>query len=431
LLFYRRIHYIDPVCENLQTLLDSGELPRDSIFYIYLINALAFVNEISNPEQQFQWDDEVIEFVETLKYHGHEKVMNLLRGPGFLDTGKGGKKQFDWTTWNWPLPGKTTRSKRKGGYTTDSGLHKHLLQSFLSTADQNESTVSSLIDTETVRIIPTCISKDGMSIKPGMQVDIRQGKVVGTTENIDLNYVKLNTSPTSEQLKKIFLTEAEASIVTTLDNKLTLPLGAAYNPHGIDSAQTKESFEGEVKKFQACFSCSRSGTVQSENGIIINETQCESRCNECLSTGNVCDECIALGHKLVEPALLSCNRCRNYGHKCVKGAVLALAMDSESKNQAAFKEFEESREIMGDPCLSLTSCFPDAVRVGKRISRSFSNWFIIVQGYRINRILLRTLRNDPYVKEHLKPHLSLASCRNRDRWLSSHSWRFVPQKCKT
>lgn len=57
--------------------------------------------------------------------------MNLLRGPGFLDTGKGGKKQFDWSRWNWPLPGKTTRRKHKGGHTTDSGIHKHLLQSFL------------------------------------------------------------------------------------------------------------------------------------------------------------------------------------------------------------------------------------------------------------------------------------------------------------
>mgnify|MGYP001798019286 CR=1 FL=1 len=131
--------------------------------------------------------------------------------------------------------------------------------------------------------------------------------------------------------------------------------------------------------------------------------------------GKVCNECITLGHIFIELALRSCNRCRNYGHKCVKGAVLAIAMDSESKNQAAFKEFEKSRETMVDPCLSLTSCFPDAVHVGKRISRSFSNWFIIVQGYRINRVLLRTLRNDPYVKEHLKPHLSLASCRNKDR----------------
>jgi hypothetical protein len=48
------------------------------MFYIYLSNALAFVRKISNPEEQFQWDDEVLEFVETLEYHRHEKILNLL-----------------------------------------------------------------------------------------------------------------------------------------------------------------------------------------------------------------------------------------------------------------------------------------------------------------------------------------------------------------
>jgi hypothetical protein len=69
-------------------------------------------------------------------------------------------------------------------------------------ADQNESTITPLIDTNTVRIIPTCISQDGMSIKPGMQVDTCQGR----TEQIDINYVKRNPSPSSEELK-IFVTK--------------------------------------------------------------------------------------------------------------------------------------------------------------------------------------------------------------------------------
>ena len=75
-------------------------------------------------------DKEVVEFVETLEYHGHKKVINLLRGPGFLGTGKGGAKQFDWKSWNWPLPGRTTRLKNTG-YVTNSGIHKTLLLSFL------------------------------------------------------------------------------------------------------------------------------------------------------------------------------------------------------------------------------------------------------------------------------------------------------------
>lgn len=36
-------------------------------------------------------------------------------------------------------------------------------------------------------------------------------------------------------------------------------------------------------------------------------------------------------------------------------------------------------------------------------------------GYRINRVQLRTLRNDPTIAEHLRGHLTVTACRNRDR----------------
>ena len=42
-------------------------------------------------------------------------------------------------------------------------------------------------------------------------------------------------------------------------------------------------------------------------------------------------------------------------------------------------------------------------------------WFLIVQGCTINRIQLRTLRNDPNINGELKKHLTVAACRNRDR----------------
>ena len=86
------------MCEKLQLLLDDEILPKDSIFYIYLKNALSFVTDIGDPKLQLLWDSEVLQFVETLEYHGHEKTMNLLGGPGFLGTGKGGLKEFDWTS---------------------------------------------------------------------------------------------------------------------------------------------------------------------------------------------------------------------------------------------------------------------------------------------------------------------------------------------
>ena len=41
--------------------------------------------------------------------------------------------------------------------------------------------------------------------------------------------------------------------------------------------------------------------------------------------------------------------------------------------------------------------------------------FRLVDGFRVNLVLLRTAPTDPARKESPLPHLSLAACRNRDR----------------
>ena len=61
-------------------------LPTESMFYILLKNAVSYVDWLVKREEnhslQFQWDNEVLQFLESLEYHGGRKVVNLLRGPG-------------------------------------------------------------------------------------------------------------------------------------------------------------------------------------------------------------------------------------------------------------------------------------------------------------------------------------------------------------
>lgn len=118
----------------------------------------------------------------------------------------------------------------------------------------------------------------------------------------------------------------------------------------------------------------------------------------------------------IEPSLRACSRCLASNMKCIKAVALVFSMDSESRNggaQTLFKARKGNNSI--DPHLKLSECLPDPVHVGKRISRQFSNWFLVVNGYRINRVQLRTLRNDPTIAEHLRGHLTVTACRNRDR----------------
>jgi len=59
---------------------------------------MQYVSSTEHAYLGFQWDPRLISFLESLEYHGRETVMNLLRGPGFIGTGRGGIKSFDWQT---------------------------------------------------------------------------------------------------------------------------------------------------------------------------------------------------------------------------------------------------------------------------------------------------------------------------------------------
>ena len=108
-----QIENVDPVAQKLQSFLNSGILPKESMFYILLKNAVTYVDWLVKREEnhslQFQWDNEVLQFLESLEYHGGRKVVNLLRGPGHDGEGRSSAVSgFNWRKWNWPLPGKTT-----------------------------------------------------------------------------------------------------------------------------------------------------------------------------------------------------------------------------------------------------------------------------------------------------------------------------------
>ena len=92
-------------------------------------------------------------------------------------------------------------------------------------------------------------------------------------------------------------------------------------------------------------------------------------------------------------------------------------MDSESHNKAAKDLLEEKKKKNNtiDPYLALSQCLPDPFHVGKEVSRQFSNWYLVENGYRINPVQLRILRNDPHLTRLLVEHLKVAVCRNRDR----------------
>ena len=112
-----------------------------------------------------------------------------MRGPGHDGEGSGGISGFDWTKWNWPLPGKTTRDKMYSGYSTENAIIAPFLQSFLQLSSAADSEIVTLYEDKTVKIIPVALAKDAMQLKPGLLYDGKQGKLIGSTFNLNYDFI--------------------------------------------------------------------------------------------------------------------------------------------------------------------------------------------------------------------------------------------------
>ena len=148
------------------------------------------------------------------------------------------------------------------------------MKSFLVLAGSENLPVIPLIDNETVKVIPVSVQKDGMALKLGMQEDSRQGKIIGTVHNIDYKYIQENPNPEPETLKDTFVTEAECYCATSLDGKVTLPVGVDYVPRKLDGEHTYKSFEERGRISELCLHHLESGLAPTRNGVLEPSCRC-------------------------------------------------------------------------------------------------------------------------------------------------------------
>jgi hypothetical protein len=422
--FHRIYRFTDPVCEKLKEFLQSGYLSKQHIFYKLIKNALEFVvsTNSTSKDKMFQWDAEILEFLDTLEYYGHESTVHLLRGPGFYktaDKGKADRSKFDWSSWNWPLPGRTTRQARnKGRYSTDNGVYWSLVQNFLTIISDPKSGIAPIIiNLETkLKVFAVSSQEDGMALKPGLSVDPHQAKVIGATNSTNPQFTRDNPTPTAEELKKTIVKEANFNCIETLDGKFATPVGAFYLPSEVKAEDQLQQSVASIQCLKVCLSCLKNRKMELEGAVLRGRGHCQSSCETCISSEDVCAECSLKSHQFVNPLLRACNECLENDRECVKMACLAWIMDNESKNKSSqIALTEKQKESETTPDTELVTAFPDPVHVAKNDRASFANWYRLVDGYRVNPVLMRTARMDPALKEYLLPHLSLAACRNRDR----------------
>ena len=380
----RYFEELDPSVIRLQQMLSSGSLSRDHIFYKLVDNALAFAASDGNKNKHFdfKWDPVIVSFCKTIQFHGGLKVLNLLRGPGQSGSDAAGNKPFCWDDYNVPLPAHNTRNEVSTGYSTKSGILKPLLHSCLEFARKNKL-VEPLVENDSLIVYPFSLAMDGMAITPGLVFDARQGQLLGTNHNINLDYVKQNPNPDIECLKKTFITEVESVILTSLDGKVSLPVGMNFTTKGVSGQDMAKKVIDHKSIVETCLNCLSSCEIQ-EN--VITETCCSNQ----EQTSDL---------TLIEP----CQKCSVLGLQCTRIQVVVFASDCEEKNKKAMEIMDEKHNILP---------VPEAVHTTKRLRGSFGNWWLVCQDSRINMSMLRTIRLQD---DSLKQLIPLDAVRQKDR----------------
>lgn len=150
------------------------------------------------------------------------KTMKVLRGPGHRNQGT---FQFNWKAWNFPyVPSNTMSDKNKAGYTTKNGTIKSLLVAYLLLAQLKENQVKPILENSTIFLIPCTLGTHEMNLMPSLQFNRRLTELVGLLFPVTLSYTKDNPDPDTTTLHDSFVLEANASVITSLDNKLQLAM---------------------------------------------------------------------------------------------------------------------------------------------------------------------------------------------------------------
>lgn len=353
---------------------------------------------------------------------GKSRTFNFVRGPGGLNASKDkgtwkSDKRVDFSRFGIPLPSKRTVRRNKPGYSMASGIIMNLLMSILKIADSQNA--GCYVNNSAIKAIAISLTRDGLGLKPSLEFDERRKVLVGSTKKIDIDYIKKNPVPDPSELEKSMIKDADISVVTTLDRKISLPVGVYYEA----ADQTGEEVLAEVEeiagKLQTCLTCLET-QAKSSNSILVYNSGCTSRCESCLHQKEVCKGCRENGFQSIEPQLRPCDKCLSDGKKCVKFVIASYSSDCEQKSKTALEILQsrkEAEEEARQSNLRLTEGTPDAVHVGKCLKGSLANWWLVIDDFRVNLAMLRTLRQD-YTSEtgkQLRQAIKLESVRHRDK----------------
>ena len=310
------IEQADPVCVKLQDLLRQGKISKERIFYKYLNDVLEIMY---NPFHEY--DQEVVEFFNTITYLGGKRTTCFIREPMNLGDGRNSHLNLKDKKINLGGPSESVCAKYQAGYTPESGVIKPLSLGHLELLKNLQA--KPLIKTPELIVIPCALANNGTALKPA-EFGPRLKENIGLKKPVDIHYIHENPSPSPKHLKENIVTKAIVSSLTSLDNFCSLPVAVDYTTQsGKTGEAMADLFREHIKTLQAC-KLRQQQAPHTRHIISSQRINCNSFCEKCYESKRVCDECTLLGQVSHLPSLRFCDARRKANTVCCRQVVAIL-----------------------------------------------------------------------------------------------------------
>ena len=110
-----------------------------------------------------------------------------------------------------------------------------------------------IINNKNLLVYPCVCSNDEAALKPAFEFSVGYKTNVGLSVTVDMDFIKANTPPDPKILSDLIITEAVVGNITSLDNKVSLPVSVAYSTKsGKSEGNLTKMFTNHIKILQMC-----------------------------------------------------------------------------------------------------------------------------------------------------------------------------------
>lgn len=264
---------LDPVVAGFQKLLDTGQLQHEHFFYKLIKGSIGATEATSG--SKLRWASEIYSWLQSIKHTNSEKALAFLRGGDFESKEA---LHLDFAKMNIPLPSIRSVRQKEPAYTTQPGVELCALKAFLKLASHN-GRLKALVQNDMIAAYPVVFQRDGLALKPALQLDPASGKYVGGKQDVDVKYMEEHPTPTAADVKDLLHVEADQGFIGSLCGELALPVLTDFSGRSKTKEEVRDNVLHRCIQLQVCLRCLTTGTVASCGGVISDSGKdCTSEC---------------------------------------------------------------------------------------------------------------------------------------------------------